>query len=150
MRRGEPGLLRMCKWCTCIPIASVGPRVPLSPAWLRSLLSWFILKWQLIPIGKLATGLTRKGFICQLFNSFFSLCGTCFFVKITMQATSLEDLLSFLWVIFWFAFRWQRGGAEELMSAVIFMPWKPFWMMGISGNLYICTVPLVMMPQDQK
>lgn len=93
---------------------------PLHPVQLHSSLSRIMLKCKVIPVDKLSAGLMRKCVISQLFNSFFLPLGLCFFITAALQTTSLEDWLSFLWVIFWLAFRWQRerwcrlgGGADK-------------------------------------
>lgn len=43
LRQGEPRLLRRCEWCACITMVMAGPWVPLSPVWLHSFFSWFVL-----------------------------------------------------------------------------------------------------------
>lgn len=155
LRQGRPKLLR-CECYVCITMVMADPLAPLYPVQLHSLLSRIMLKGKVIPVDKLSAGLMRKCVISQLFKSFFPPLGLCFFITAALQTTSLEGWLSFFWVIFWLAFRWQRerGGAgweEVLTSPVIFMSRKEFWATEISGNLFhIHTVALVMMPCNQK
>lgn len=107
LRQGRLRLLR-CEWYACITMVMADPLAPLYPVQLHSLLSRIMLQCKVIHVDKSSAGLMRKCVISQLFKSFFPPLGLCFFITAALQTTSWEGWLSFLWVIFWLAFRWQR------------------------------------------